>query len=90
MARTDSPDDLLLWIQKATAPVTGGAYFRSLVQRLAESLGVRVALITECLDDDARWVRTLAYWAANGFAENVELKPPTTHFLPEIESRNPI
>ncbi|MFW6345763.1 MAG: hypothetical protein ACOC0M_05495, partial [Halomonas sp.] len=51
MARTDSPDDLLLWIQKATAPVTGGAYFRSLVQRLAESLGIRVALIAECLDD---------------------------------------
>lgn len=67
----DSADDLLRWIQEATAPVTGRAYFRSLTQRLAQSLGVRAALITECLDESGRWVRTLAYWADNDFAEDI-------------------
>lgn len=64
--------DLLHLIMEATAPLTGGEYFSSLVQRLAQSLGVDVALVTECLDYPESHVRTLAFWHDEGFIENIE------------------
>lgn len=64
-------DDLLHLIEMATAPVTGEEYFGALVRRLAELLGVRVALITECLEYPENHVRTLAYWKREGFRENI-------------------
>ena len=67
-----TPEDLLALIQRATAPLTGGDYFRLLVKELARSLGVKVALITECLDYPRNHVRTLAYWERNDYAEDIE------------------
>ncbi len=65
-------DDLLRLILEATAPLTGDDYFSSLVQRLAQSLQVDVALVTECLDYPENHVRTLAFWHDDDFIENLE------------------
>jgi signal transduction histidine kinase len=59
-------------INEATAPFTGGDYFRLLVARLAEQLNVDATLVTECLDYPENHVRTLAYWHGGGFSENIE------------------
>lgn len=58
-------------INEATAPTTGGDYFRHLVARLATSLRVNTALITECLDYPENHVRTLAIWEGEEFAEDI-------------------
>lgn len=59
-------------INEMTAPLTGGNYFRSLVARLAQNLGVEAALATECLEYPENHVRTLAYWEKGGFAEDIQ------------------
>jgi len=58
-------------INETTAPTTGGDYFRTLVARLAGTLNVRKALITECLDYPDNHVRTLAFWEGDKFAEDI-------------------
>ncbi len=63
---------MLEMINEATAPFTGGDYFRLLVARLAEQLDVDATLVTECLDYPENHVRTLAYWHGGGFSENIE------------------
>ncbi|QKK01790.1 MAG: GHKL domain-containing protein [Pseudomonadota bacterium] len=65
-------DELVAMINEVTAPLTGGDYFRSLVAKLAQNLGVDAALVTECLEYPENHVRTLAYWEGGGLSENIE------------------
>jgi len=72
--QTEKPQNsanLISMINEATAPMTGGDYFRSLVARLAGTLNVRKALITECLDYPDNHVRTLAFWEGDKFSEDI-------------------
>ena len=66
-----SPERLLQLVNEATAPVTGDDFFRSLVGRLAELLGVDSVLLTECQQQPSTWVRTRAYWHGGGFIEDI-------------------
>ncbi len=63
--------DFIAMINEATAPLTGGDYFRTLVARLATSLGVDKALVTECLSYPENHVRTLAFWEENRHVEDI-------------------
>lgn len=63
--------DFIAMINEATAPLTGGDYFRTLVARLATSLGVDKALVTECLNYPENHVRTLAFWEETSYAEDI-------------------
>ncbi|TVS11517.1 MAG: hypothetical protein EA419_07650 [Wenzhouxiangella sp.] len=68
---TGSGDQFVEMIAEATAPLTGGDYFRTLVARLAKLLGVEVALVTECLNYPENHVRTLAFWHGSSFSEDI-------------------
>jgi len=70
MNRQLGAEEMLNLINEATAPLTGGEYFRSLTGRLAQILGVHAVLVTECLDYPENHVRTLAYWEGNDYQEN--------------------
>jgi formate hydrogenlyase transcriptional activator len=63
-------DQLLRAIVDGTSGVTGDAYFRSLLQRLARGLNVRYAFVAECLSEHR--ARSLAYWKTDTFADNFE------------------
>jgi signal transduction histidine kinase len=52
--------------------VTGEEFFNSLVSHLAVALKLKYVFITECLDEPATRVRTLARWSGGGLAPNVE------------------
>ena len=69
--KTGSSERFVEMIAEATAPLTGGDYFRTLVARLATSLGVEVALVTECLHYPENHVRTLALWHGSSFSEDI-------------------
>ncbi|MFO1475322.1 MAG: sigma 54-interacting transcriptional regulator [Verrucomicrobiota bacterium] len=63
-------ENLLHAIVDGTSSVTGDAFFRSLLQRLAQGLGVRYAFVAECLSDQR--ARSLAFWSTGVFGENFE------------------
>src|ERR1041385_4652615 len=63
-------DQLLHAIIEGTSAVAGEEFFRSLVQRLAEGLGVRWVFVAECLPNLR--ARTLAYWTSDHLASNFE------------------
>jgi len=65
-------EELLWWIVEATAAQTGDAFFDSLVSHLAVALNLKYVFITECLDEPATRVRTLARWSGGGLKPNVE------------------
>jgi len=58
-------------IVEGTARGTGDAFFQSLVQHLAASLGVNHAFVAEFAGVRTR-VRTLAYWEKGRIRENIE------------------
>ncbi|HET9267616.1 MAG TPA: sigma 54-interacting transcriptional regulator, partial [Vicinamibacterales bacterium] len=63
----------LVWaIAEGTSLSTGADFFRALVSNLASALRVPYVLVAECVDDTKQRVRTLAFWARNGLADNVE------------------
>jgi signal transduction histidine kinase len=65
-------EDLLWWIVEATSGLVGDEFFNSLVSHLAVALKLKYVFITECLDEPATRVRTLARWSGNGLAPNIE------------------
>jgi PAS domain S-box-containing protein len=65
-------DDLLRWIARATAPLIGEEFFRSLMRNLASAFGFRFAFITECADYPTTRLRTLAFWNGSDFQPNFE------------------
>jgi PAS domain S-box-containing protein len=58
-------------IVEGTARSTGQEFFQSLVRHLASALGVSFAFVAEFADVNTR-VRTLAFWARDRIAENIE------------------
>jgi predicted ATPase/transcriptional regulator with GAF, ATPase, and Fis domain len=65
-------EETLRSIVEGTAAVTGGDFFSALVRHLASAIGVRYAFVTECTDQTRTRVRTLAFWAGESLAENIE------------------
>ncbi|MSU59741.1 MAG: PAS domain S-box protein [Pedosphaera sp.] len=63
-------DQLLRAIIDGTATVTGKEFFRSLVQHLAEGLGVRWVFVAECLPNSH--ARTLAFWNTGVLGKDFE------------------
>jgi len=64
-------DDVLREIVAGTAAVIGDDFFRELVRRLAHTLGVKWAFVAEFAGNRSR-VRTIAFWAVDGFLDSVE------------------
>jgi len=65
-------DDMLRWIARATAPLTGEAFFRELMRHMASAFNFKYAFITECVNYPVTRLRTLACWDGDGFVPNVE------------------
>jgi PAS domain S-box-containing protein len=67
------PDDLraLQAVVEGTVAGTGREFFRSLVRYVAEAMGVSHAVVAEFADVSTR-VRTLAFWARDRIADNIE------------------
>jgi formate hydrogenlyase transcriptional activator len=63
-------ENLLRAVTEATASVTGGAFYASLVQHLASSLQVRHVFVAECRDSTRARVR--AFWQDGDFGDNFE------------------
>ncbi len=63
---------LLRLVAKTISRSTGEDFFRTLVRSLAEALNIRVAFVTECVDNPTTTVRRLAHWRDGGFVENTE------------------
>lgn len=70
--RALNPEQLLYRIAEATSGRTGDEFFRALMRGLAQALGVRLSFLTECVDQPATRVRTLALWDGDRFLNNVE------------------
>ncbi len=65
-------DEALKELVAGTATVTGEEFFPALVRHLALSLGVRYALVSECVNRRAERVRSLAWWVGDTWDENFE------------------
>ena len=65
-------EETLRHITEGTAGSTGDEFFRSLVRHLAHALQVRYCFVAECTDETKNQVRTLALWAGESFADNIE------------------
>ncbi len=78
-------DRMLHAIIEGTAAVSGKEFFRSLVQHLAQGLGVRWVFVAECLPNLR--ARTLAYWNTNAFADDFEYSLIGTPCLKVTEGR---
>ncbi|MBE9142716.1 adenylate/guanylate cyclase domain-containing protein [Planktothrix mougeotii] len=65
-------EEALKLIVEGTASKTGHEFFRSCVRGLAEILGVRYTVVTECSTPEKTRVRTLAFWLQNNFIDNIE------------------
>lgn len=66
---------LLSEMEQGLETVAGAAFFQRLVQNMARALDARYSFITECLegpDGKPDRVRTIAFWADGGFADNIE------------------
>jgi signal transduction histidine kinase len=72
LVRHRQAEEVLRIIAAGTAAVTGGDFFRPLVQHLAAALRVRCAFVTECTDVTMTRVRTLAYIENRRFEEDFE------------------
>jgi PAS domain S-box-containing protein len=65
-------EQTLRLIVEGTAAVTGADFFRSLVQSLAQALGVRYAFISECLAAPPIRVRSFVFWQGTEFGDEFE------------------
>ena len=72
LAQHESVEELLWWIARATSPLVGEEFFRSLVSHFGSGLGLSVVFIAECIDWPTTRVRTLACWNRTSLDENFE------------------
>lgn len=63
---------LLRTVLEATAALTGGDFFRSLVRHLAHAFQVMYVMVTECTDQRVTRLRTLACYKYEKFIERFE------------------
>lgn len=71
-------ESVLQDIVAGTSGTSGEAFFRALVKHFAAALNVPVAFITECVDQPATRLRTLAFWCDDHFDDNFEYGLPGT------------
>jgi PAS domain S-box-containing protein len=71
-------ETVLQEIIAGTSGTSGEAFFSSLVRHFAAALRVPVAFITECVDQPATRLRTLAFWCDDHFDDNFEYGLPGT------------
>lgn len=84
----EAAETLLARIAEATAPLTGAAFFRALVENFAQALAFREVFVTECIGPDVTRVRMLCHWMAGSFAENEEYDLAGTPCLRTIADRS--
>jgi PAS domain S-box-containing protein len=77
--------ELLGAIINGTSGVTGIAFFRSLVQHLAQGLHVRWAFVAECLPSNR--ARSLAFWEDHAFGQDFEYDLPGTPCMEVAKGR---
>ncbi|PIQ49499.1 MAG: Fis family transcriptional regulator [Cytophagales bacterium CG12_big_fil_rev_8_21_14_0_65_40_12] len=65
-------EKLLMLITENTTAAIGDDYFKSLVENVTKALGVRMSIVTECMDTDRTRLRTLAYYREGQIKENIE------------------
>ncbi|MBW4518697.1 MAG: AAA family ATPase [Scytolyngbya sp. HA4215-MV1] len=65
-------EQTLRMIVEGTASVIGVDFFRSLVRSLAQTLNVRYAFISECMDAIPTRVRSFAFWQGDEFGDEFE------------------
>lgn len=65
-------------IVAGTTGTSGESFFRALVRHFAAALNVPVAFVTECVDQPATRLRTLAFWSDGKFADDFEYGLPGT------------
>jgi formate hydrogenlyase transcriptional activator len=65
-------EETLRHITEGTAGSTGDEFFRLLVKHVSQALQVRYCFVAECADETKERVRMLAFWAGEGFDENIE------------------
>jgi formate hydrogenlyase transcriptional activator len=70
ITETKTTENLLRAVTEGTASVTGSAFYASLVQHLATSLGVRYVFVAECHQRDRARVR--AFWQDGRFGDTFE------------------
>lgn len=73
--RTDAALENLV---AGTASVTGEEFFPALVRHLAQALGVRMAVVTECLDETFDHARQLARWKDGQWDSGLEYATENT------------
>ena len=93
--------EVMRQVQEEIARSRGEEFFPGCVRALAEALGVRYALVSECTDRRRERVRALAYWAAGGPApvfeydvagttcERVVREGKTTYFAADVQQLFP-
>ncbi|WP_083262647.1 sigma-54 interaction domain-containing protein [Roseivirga sp. 4D4] len=81
---------LLKSLSEATADAVGSDFFVSLVENIAKSLGVHMAIITECTDSSKSRLRTLAYFKDDTLQENVEYNTEGTPCKLIMETTDPL
>jgi PAS domain S-box-containing protein len=65
-------EEVLMHLVEGTAGTTGDEFFRSIVKHFAAVLGVRQAMIAECVNHPTTRVRPLATWDNGQFIEDPE------------------
>ncbi len=92
--RRKRADDTVGLIARALSTVSGEQFFRTLIEHMVRTFGFSQAFLSECLDEPATRVRTLAYWDSSGFRDNAEfdlaglpcfvtIREARTHFVPD-------
>lgn len=81
---------LLKSLSQATAATLGSDFFVSLVENIAKSLGVYMAIITECTDVTRSRLRTLAYFKNNELQQNIEYNTEGTPCKLVMENADPL
>ncbi|MBL8448225.1 MAG: PAS domain-containing protein [Zoogloeaceae bacterium] len=72
ITRVKRVESIVEQIAAGTAGAQGEAFFRALVRHFAGALDVSCAFITECVNRPTTRVRTLAYWNAEDYRDNIE------------------
>ncbi len=70
-SQEENQADILRLIYEGTATATGDEFFQTLVCSAARAMRVRYTFVSEFAGSRER-VRTLSFWAGEGFADNVE------------------
>ncbi len=71
LTRREMAEDPLRAIVAGTSRATGGEYFQSLTQHLAQIFSVRIAMVAELDGPAATEARSIAYWRGDAFAPSL-------------------